>query len=110
MNVLTTTLEPQELNIIPRSKVFDELIFTDDSENIPFAVEIDSVIDKDYFVTLNVICELKENRYYNFELLNEGELVYRGKAFCTDQPIVSFSVNNGKYVSNATTNQYIVYE
>jgi len=110
MNVLTTTLDPQPLNIIPRGKVFDELIFTDDSENIPFSVEIDSVDDKDYFVTLNIICELVENRFYNFELLNEGELVFRGKAFCTDQPIVSFSVNNGQYVSNATTNTFIVYE
>ena len=110
MNVLTTTLDPQPLVIIPRSKVFDELIFTDDSENTPFSVTINSVVDNDYFVTLNIICQLIENRYYDFELLNQGELVYRGKAFCTDQPIVSFSVNNGQYVSNATTNQYIVYE
>ena len=38
------------------------------------------------------------------------DLIFRGKVFCTDQPIVSFSVNNGKYVSNSTTNQFIVYE
>jgi hypothetical protein len=110
MNVLTTTTEPQPLVIVPRSTTFDELIFTDDSTNTPETMEIDSVEDKGYYQILNVVCELTENRYYNIELFNDGSLVYRGKIFCTDQSIVSFSVNNGKYTSHATTNQYITYE
>jgi hypothetical protein len=110
MNVLTTTTEPQELVIVPRSTVFDELIFTDDSTNEPVEIEIDSVTNKGYYQILNIVCELTENRFYNVELFNEGALIYRGKVFCTDQPIVNFSVNNGKYTSHATTNTYITYE
>lgn len=110
MNVLTTTTSAQPLAIVPRSTAFDELIFTDDSTNEPVEVEIDSVVNKGYYQILNVVCELIENRFYNVELFNNGDLIYRGKVFCTDQPIVSFSVNNGKYVSNSTTNQFIVYE
>jgi hypothetical protein len=110
MNVLTTTTDPQPLVIVPRSTTFDELIFTDDSTNVPIEITIDSVEDKSYYQILNVLCELIENRFYNVELFNEGDLIFRGKVFCTDQPIVSFSVNNGKYVSNSTTNQFIVYE
>jgi len=110
MNVLTTTLAPQPLVIVPRSTTFDTLIFTDDSTNDPVTINIDSVVDKDYYQILNVECALIENRFYNIELFNNGDLIYRGKAFCTDQPIVSFSVNNGQYVSNATTNTFIVYE
>lgn len=110
MNVLTTTTDPQPLVIVPRSTTFDELIFTDDSTNEPVTIEIDNVEDKSYYQILNVVCALTENRFYNVELFNDGALIYRGKVFCTDQPIVSFSVNNGKYVSNATTNQFIVYE
>jgi hypothetical protein len=110
MNVLTTTLDPQPLVIVPRSTTFDTLIFTDDSTNDPVTINIDSVVDKDYYQILNVECALIENRFYNIELFNNGDLIYRGKAFCTDQPIVSFSVNNGQYVSNATTNTFIVYE
>ncbi len=110
MNVLTTTLDPQPLVIVPRSTTFDELIFTDDSTNIPVVIEIDSVEDKSYYQILNVLCELVENRFYNVELFNEGALIYRGKVFCTDQTIVNFSVNDGRYVSHASTNQYITYE
>lgn len=110
MNVLTTTTEPQPLVIVPRSTTFDELIFTDDSTNTPITIEIDSVEDKGYYQILNVVCELTENRYYNIELFNDGILVYRGKVFCTNQTLVNFSVNNGKYTSHATTNQYITYE
>jgi hypothetical protein len=110
MNVLTTTTDPQPLVIVPRSTTFDELIFTDDSTNVPETITIDSVEDKSYYQILNVICALTENRFYNVELLNEGTLIYRGKVFCTNQPIVSFSVNNGQYTSHATTNQYITYE
>lgn len=110
MNVLTTSTETQYLNIIPRSNVFDELIFTDDSENVSSNVTIIGVKDKGYFIEIAISCELVENRFYNIELLNESNVVYRGKVFCTNQPLVSFSVNNGQYVSNATTNQYIVYE
>ena len=110
MNVLTTTLSPQPLVIVPRSTTFDTLIFTDDSTNDPVTITIDSVVDKDYYQILNVECALIENRFYNIELFNNGDLIFRGKAFCTDQPIVSFSVNNGQYVSNATTNTFIVYE
>jgi hypothetical protein len=110
MNVLTTTLSPQPLVIVPRSTTFDTLIFTDDSTNDPVTINIDSVVDKDYYQILNVECALIENRFYNVELFNNGDLIFRGKAFCTDQPIVSFSVNNGQYVSNSTTNTFIVYE
>lgn len=110
MNVLTTTLDPQPLVIVPRSTTFDELIFTDDSTNIPVVIEIDSVEDKSYYQILNVFCELVENRFYNVELFNDGALIYRGKVFCTDQTIVNFSVNKGRYTSHATTNQYITYE
>jgi hypothetical protein len=110
MNVLTTSTETQQLVIVPRSTTFDELIFTDDSTNVPVEIEIDSVDDKGYYQVLNVICELTENRFYNIELFNDGEVVFRGKVFCTDQNLVNFSVNNGKYTSHATTNQYITYE
>ena len=110
MNVLTTTTDPQPLVIVPRSTTFDELIFTDDSTNEPVTITIDSVTNKDYYQILNIQCALTENRFYNVELFNGGDLIYRGKVFCTDQPIVSFSVNNGKYTSNSTTNTFIVYE
>jgi len=110
MNVLTTSLEPQNLNIVPRSVTFDELIFTDDSTNTPETITINSVTDKGYYQQIEIECALIENHYYNVELFNNGDLVFRGKVFCTDQPVVSFSVNNGQYTSHSTANEFIVYE
>ncbi len=110
MNILTTTTAPQNLNIVPRSVTFDELIFTDDSTNTPEIITINSVTSKGYYQQIEIECALTENRYYNVELLNDGDLVFRGKVFCTDQPVVSFSVNNGDYTSHSTANEFIVYE
>lgn len=110
MNVLTTTTQPQNLNIVPRSIIFDEIIFTDDSTNVPETIAFNSITDKGYYQEIEIECALVENRFYNVEIFNSGDLVFRGKVFCTDQPIVTFSVNNGQYTSHATTNQYITYE
>jgi hypothetical protein len=43
-------------------------------------------------------------------LSNGNDIVFKDKVFCTNQPIVSFSVNNGQYVSSTTTNDFIIYE
>lgn len=110
MNVLTTSTELQELVIIPRKYTFDTLLFTDESNNTTQAATIDSVIDKGYYLVLNITCELIENHFYKIELFNDSEIVYKGKVFCTDQQIVTFSVNNRQYTSHSTTNEYITYE
>lgn len=110
MNVLTTSTSPQYLNIVPRSVVFDELIFTDDSTNNPETITINGTVNKGYYQRIEIKCALIENRFYNVELLNDGEVVFRGKVFCTDQAVVNFSVNNGQYTSHSTTNEFIVYE
>ena len=110
MNVLTTSTSPQYLNIVPRSVVFDELIFTDDSTNDPETITINGTVNKGYYQRIEIECALIENRFYNVELLNDGEVVFRGKVFCTDQAVVNFSVNNGQYTSHSTTNEFIVYE
>jgi hypothetical protein len=110
MNVLTTSTDSQFLNIVPRSVTFDELIFTDDSTNTPEVITIVDVVDKVYYQQIEIECALIENHYYNVELFNDGDLVFRGKVFCTDQPVVSFSVNNSDYTSHTSGNEFIVYE
>ena len=44
-------------------------------------------------------------------VLKDGtDILFKDKVFCTNQPLVSFSVNNGQYVSSTTTNDFIIYE
>lgn len=110
MNVLTTSTSEQSLNVITRSLTFDQLFLTDESTNVQTEVSINSIIDKGYYSEVNANFELVENRFYRVEIRNEGIIVYRGKLFCTDQSIVTFSVNNGQYVSHSTSNEFITYE
>jgi hypothetical protein len=110
MIVLTTSLLPQTFALIPRSGDFDSVEITDDQTNETTVVEEWEFTAGDYYSTLEVEVALVENHFYNLVLKDGTNIVYRDRIFCTDQPIVTFSVNNGQYVSNATTNTFIVYE
>ena len=49
--------------------------------------------------------------WYMIELKDvSGNRLLLEKAFCTNQPLATFSVNNGQYVSHTTTNEFIIYE
>lgn len=110
MIVLTTSMNPQTFALIPRSSVFDSVEITDDQTNETTVVSEWDYTAGDYYSTLEVEVALVENHFYNLVLKDGTNIVYRDRIFCTDQQIVTFSVNNGQYVSNATTNTFIVYE
>ena len=54
--------------------------------------------------------DLVENHFYMLVLKDGTDVLFKDKVFCTNQPLVSFSVNNGQYVSSTTTNDFIIYE
>jgi hypothetical protein len=57
-----------------------------------------------------MILNLKQNRFYTITFLKGDVVKYKDKIFCTNQDTVTFSVNKDVYKSNATTNEFIVYE
>jgi hypothetical protein len=110
MIVLTTDVTPQTFVFIPRSSTFDTVEITDDQTNETVSLEAWDFTEGDYYSTLEAEFSLVENHFYNLEIKNGTDIIYRDRIFCTDQSIVSFSVNNGQYVSNTTGNTFIVYE
>jgi hypothetical protein len=110
MIVLTTDTTPQTFVFIPRSSTFDTVEITDDQTNETVSLEEWEFIEGDYYSILQAEFTLVENHFYNLEIKNGTDIIYRDRIFCTDQSIVSFSVNNGQYVSNTTGNTFIVYE
>ena len=80
------------------------------STNITTEVTIDTNTLGDYVDTISAIFSLEEGRYYTIELKNVLEVVFKGKIFCTNQSVQTYSVNNDTYVSNNTTNDFITYE
>jgi len=110
MIVLQETNDPQTFSFIPRSDSYDALFLTDDQTNVEIEVTIDDSVVGDYINTITATFDLTEGHFYNLVLKDGADVVYKDKVFCTNQPVVSFSVNNGQYVSNSTTNDFIVYE
>lgn len=110
MIVLQETNEPQTFSFIPRSDSYDALFLTDDQTNVEAEVTIDDNVVGDYINTITATFDIIEGHFYNLVLKDGADVVYKDKVFCTNQPVVSFSVNNGQYVSNSTTNDFIVYE
>ena len=110
MIVLQETNDPQTFSFIPRSDSYDGLFLTDDQTNVEVEVTISSNTIGDYINTITATFDLTQGHFYNLVLKDGSDVVYKDKVFCTNQPIVSFSVNNGQYTSNSTTNDFIVYE
>ena len=109
MIVLTTSTSAQTFSFIPRDG-FDTMIITDDQTNTPSTIAITSSTQGDYISTITASFALKQGHFYDLVLKQGTDVVYKDRIFCTDQNIVTFSVNNGEYTSNTTANTYIVYE
>lgn len=110
MIILQETNSNQSFTFIPRSETYDTLTITDESENTTTTVSIISHTTNSYYHTITANFDLKENRFYILKVLNGSTIVYYDKVFCTNQSLVSFSVNNNTYTSHSTSNDFIIYE
>ena len=117
MIVLTPSGSQQTFNYIPRvlgNAVYDvpfTMIITDEQKNTPVSTQAHFVGFGDYVNTIAHTFSLIEGHFYTLELKNStNDIIYKDRIFCTAQPLVTFSVNNNQYVSNSTTNDFIVYE
>jgi hypothetical protein len=109
MIVLTTSASAQTFSFIPRDTP-TSMVITDDQTNVPVTVTIDSQTSGNYVNTITADFDLIEGHFYDLVLYKNSDIVYKDRIFCTDQNIVTFSVNNGDYTSNTTSNTFIVYE
>jgi hypothetical protein len=110
MIILSTSTNSQNFVFIPRSNVFDYVAITDDQTGKTVEITNYTYTQGDYFDTFAAEFNLVENHFYDLLIVNGAVVVYKDRIFCTNQSVNSFSVNNGQYVSNSTTNEFIVYE
>ena len=118
MIILKVDTNPQTFEFIPRSKTYDGLFIRDESENIETQITISSSLSNDYYESITATFysaspafTLVENRFYRLLIKNGAEVVYRDRIFVTNQTDLSnYSVNNGVYNSNSSTNEFIIYE
>lgn len=110
MIVLTPSTSAQTFSFIPRSNAYNVMEITDDQTNVTVVVPITSTFLGDYVNTITASFALVEGHFYNLVLKVGSSIIFKDRIFCTAQNIATFSVNNGQYVSNVTTNDFIVYE
>jgi len=110
MVILTTSTSAQTFKFIPRSKTYDGLYITDESTNVESQITITSSVSNDYYETITASYTLKEGRFYTLEVRNGTSVVFKGKIFCTDQTVSSYSVNHNVYTQHTTTNDFLMYE
>lgn len=110
MIVLTPSTSPQTFSCIPRDNTFNVMEITDEQTNVTTTITIASKTVGDYIYTITATYALIEAHTYTLVLKYGTNIIYKDRIFCTAQPLVTFSVNNNQYVSNSTTNDFIVYE
>jgi hypothetical protein len=110
MIVLTPSTSAQTFSFIPRFENYTTMAITDEETNVTTTIAITSSTQGGYVNTITATFALRDNHTYTL-LLKFGSLIcHKDKLFCTNQSISTFSVNNGQYKSNTTTNEFIVYE
>ncbi len=110
MIVLQEIGTAQTISFIPRTEKYNGLFLRDDQNNTEVEITIDSFVVGDYFHTITATFDLKQGRFYDLVLKDGTEIVYKDKVFCTNQPVVTYSVNDGQYTSHTSNNDFIVYE
>jgi hypothetical protein len=108
MIVLEESLLNQRFSCTPRQSVFDTIRVFSEAENTSVDITEFTSVGVGYYYDVTAIFDLRENFTYTIKLLNEGEVVFYDKMFCTNQNISDFSVNNNEYIQRESANNFIV--
>jgi len=110
MIILQESASEQTFTFIPRSQVYDSMYITDENTNTTTTVTMASSTQGDYVDTISATFDIKQNHFYKLELKNGTDIVHKDRIFCTNQPVATYSINNGEFVSQASNNEFIIYE
>ena len=94
MKVLTTSSNPQELRVIPRSypALITVQVRNESTNGITTYTDVSTTQDKGYLV-FSEVYDLEEAFTYELTILSGSNVIYKDKIFCTNQDIADYSVN-----------------
>lgn len=110
MIILQDIATEQTFSFIPRSQTYDSMYVTDDQTNTEVEITIDSNTSGDYYDTISAVFDLEQNHFYNLVIKNGTDIVHKDRIFCTNQAVATYSVNDGKFTSRPSNNEFIIYE
>jgi hypothetical protein len=79
----------------------------DETANETTEATITGTAINDYYLQITFTYTFTEGKFYTFRLENNSIVTYKDKIFATDQEPEDYSINNGKYIANTTTNKFI---
>jgi hypothetical protein len=104
----------QNFKFMPRSKEIATMVFIDELTNTSTTITNPVLVTEKYYVkflTNRTFSFLIDGHTYRLNCFDEkGFPLYRDKIMCTNQPIQDYTINNGDYVANHTSNEFIIYE
>ena len=110
MIILQESASTQTIRVIPRSNTFNTIQVRDEQTNEVVNITSYTATAGDYYTTIQAVFTLAQDHFYTLTISQNTNIVYRDKIFCTNQAISTYSVNNNTYTSNATNNDFIIYE
>ena len=112
MKILLDSATPQTLNFIPREYVsLVNYTITNEQSNTTISETDITATTNGGYLEITEIFDLKENIYYNIDISKtDNTLIYRGRIFCTNQDIDTFTMNDGKFTEDTSKdNTYVIY-
>ena len=114
MIVLKDYTYTQNFRFMPRSSDIATMVFLDELTNTASIIENPVLVKNKYFLQLEIdetFSFLIDGHTYRLDCYDaDGVPLYRDKIMCTNQVIKDYTINNGDYVANHTTNEYVIYE
>ena len=109
MIILKEQVEEQSLKFIPRTYKATSIVLVNEMTNESTTISSDFYIDGYYLYTTTTF-DLIEGNFYTLSILNNNDVVYKDKIFCTNQNLQTYSINKDAYVQHTTTNEYKIFE
>jgi hypothetical protein len=97
----------QTLKFIPREYSATKVVLRDEITGTETEIT-GTFTQDDYYLTSDLVFSLSEGRFYNLTVYNSSDIVYKDKIFCTSKEVLTYSINDGRYVSNTSNKEYII--
>mgnify|MGYP003643778480 CR=1 FL=1 len=108
MVILEESSDSQVFRFIPtRFENANTMMLRNETTNLIITESI-TCIEGCFYLYFDKVFNLKENHFYEIILKYDDILVHRDRIFCTNQPVLSYSVNKDEYI--ATNDNIIFYE
>lgn len=113
MIVLKDSTYTQNFKFMPRSCNITSMVFLDELTNVEHEIENPLLVKEKYWLQFQEDLSfefLVDGHTYTLTCFDGVNVVYRDKVMCTNQSTATYTINQGVYVQNATSNEFIIYE